>query len=973
MDLKMLNISKNRNNIILYHQNVQSLNNKIDELSTIMHKNCIGPHFVCLTEHQMKETEITNISLEGYTLAACFCREKFRGGGVCIFTYKNLVFQKMDLNQFCDEKVMEICAVKLNFTSSKLIIFCVYRSPRGDLTAFFSLIEKILNHLLKPTVMFLICGDLNINLLKKSNEATKLLTMMNTYNLTQVVDFPTRTTHNTETLIDTIFVDKKIYDEVEIKPFVNGLSDHDAQIISLQKKNVTLPHTSQIRKSRLINEQTINIFQQLLSDETWDQVYSSTCPNETFNTFQEIFLRHYEASFPVVNINHKLKQNNWITEGIRTSCLRKRKLYLQYRKDKDNIQLTNHYRAYCKILKKVIQEAKKQFFQKQVALSSNKIRTAWNIIKRNTGKCYNENTITKINYRNVPLKNSSEIANAFNNYYTNIIANLKIRKGDMSKAFKMLNNLKLRNKTQMKIIPVMEAEVLNIIKTLKSKNTAGYDGISSKVLKLCASIISKPLTYIYNCSLINGIFPERCKLAIVRPIYKKGEQNEMKNYRPISLLTSFSKILETIMFNRLAQHFECNKILNSVQFGYRKDVHIDDAIFSLLNNTITNLDQRRCVGGIFCDLTKAFDCVNHNILLNKLHYYGVRDTGLLWFKSYLENRKQRVSISPNVFDQKSSSNWNVMANGVPQGSILGPLLFIIYLNDLPYGLHQDNKPVIYADDTSVLLTAKNEDELKNKMISALDYMTEWFLANGLALNIEKTNIMKFTSNNLWDETFQITQNNKLIKETNNTNFLGLELDKNLNWKTHIKKILPKLSSSCYLIRRMYASCNINTLKMIYFAYFHSIMEFGIIFWGVSMESKRIFIQQKRTVRIMTGSSIRTSCRRLFQQLRILTLTSQYILSLMSFLSSNLDRFVFNSSVHNKNTRYRLKLHKPQANLKMFQRSTYYNCINIYNELPGELANLISDKKQFLRKLKTYLLDRPYYTLGEFLNTDKSGK
>jgi len=247
-------------------------------------------------------------------------------------------------------------------------------------------------------------------------------------------------------------------------------------------------------------------------------------------------------------------------------------------------------------------------------------------------------------------------------------------------------------------------------------------------------------------------------------------------------------------------------------------------------------------------------------------------------------------------------------------------------------------------------------------------MTGWFLANGLVLNMEKTNIIKFTPNNRQNETFQILHQNRLLIGTDNTKFLGLELDKNVNWKNHIQKILPKLSSACYLIRRMCPSCNIHTLKMIYFAYFHSVMEFGIIFWGVSVKSKRIFLQQKRIIRIMTGSSTRTTCKMLFPKLKILTLISQYILPSMRFLSSTLDLFTFNSSVHNINTRLRLELHKPLVKLNMCQCSSYYNCINIYNKLPDDLANLILNKKQLLSQLKGYLLDRPFYTLEEFLNT-----
>jgi hypothetical protein len=213
----------------------------------------------------------------------------------------------------------------------------------------------------------------------------------------------------------------------------------------------------------------------------------------------------------------------------------------------------------------------------------------------------------------------------------------------------------------------------------------------------------------------------------------------------------------------------------------------------------------------------------------------------------------------------------MIINGVPQGSILGPLLFIIYLNDLPYGLHQGAKPVIYADDTSVLLTAKNDEELKTKINCTLDYMTGWFLANGLALNMEKTNIMKFTSSYHQNKAFQIIYQKKIITGTNNTRFLGLELDKNISWKNHVQKIIPKLSSACYLVTSMYPCCNLNTLQMIYFTYFHTVMEYGISFWGVSVESKGIFQKQKRIIRIMTGSTSRISCSTLFQKLEILTL------------------------------------------------------------------------------------------------------
>jgi hypothetical protein len=264
--------------------------------------------------------------------------------------------------------------------------------------------EKILNHFLQPKVTFLIWGDLNINLLTKSNDALRLLTLMNTFNLTQVVDFPTRITNNNESLLDTVFIDTSTYDNIQIKPLINGLSDHDAQIICLNKTKLISKRKVPKIKLRLINDSTISSFQTLLKEEAWNQVYDSLDTNETFNVFQDALLRHFEASFPIVYINRRSKQNNWITKSIKISCNKKRELFTQYRRNTENIQIKNHCKKYCIILKKVIKEAKKQFFHKQIATSANKVKTTWDIIKDNSGNPQHARVIDSLECGNEILK-----------------------------------------------------------------------------------------------------------------------------------------------------------------------------------------------------------------------------------------------------------------------------------------------------------------------------------------------------------------------------------------------------------------------------------------------------------------------------------------------------------------------------------------------------------------------------------------
>jgi hypothetical protein len=258
-------------------------------------------------------------------------------------------------------------------------------------------------------------------------------------------------------------------------------------------------------------------------------------------------------------------------------------------------------------------------------------------------------------------------------------------------------------------------------------------------------------------------------------------------------------------------------------------------------------------------------------------------------------------------------------------------------------INQIARPVIYADDTSVLVTAKNLKDLQTKVDSTLHHITDWFSFNGLTLNMEKTNIIKFCSNHFQNNLHQSAFDNNTIKEVTNTKFLGLELDNNMNWKNHVVKILPKLSRACYAVRAMYPFSSLNTLKMIYFAYFHSIINYGIIFWGNSTDNKRVFLAQKETIRIMTGSRPRTSCKSLYQSLGILTIPSLYILSLMKFLLLNQEMFTSSIEVHNINTRNKLKLHKPISNLTLYQKGVYYMCIRIFNKLPEYTANLVGNQ------------------------------
>jgi hypothetical protein len=254
-------------------------------------------------------------------------------------------------------------------------------------------------------------------------------------------------------------------------------------------------------------------------------------------------------------------------------------------------------------------------------------------------------------------------------------------------------------------------EIDKIIRSLKTKDSHGYDGISTRILKLSASYIVSPLTYIANRILSSGNFPDRLKYSEVKPLFKSGKVSDIANYRPISLLTSFSKIIEKLIHQRLYYFFEQQKILVKDKHGFRQKASTETAAFSLFNNILDSLDSRKNVGGLFLDLRKAFDCMDHDILVAKLKFYGISGKSGKLIKSYIKDRYQRVALK-DKFNNKITSECKRVNYGIPQGSVLVPLLFLIYINDLPRTIDNYVESVLFADDTSIIIANTNVQEYK---------------------------------------------------------------------------------------------------------------------------------------------------------------------------------------------------------------------------------------------------------------------
>jgi hypothetical protein len=258
-------------------------------------------------------------------------------------------------------------------------------------------------------------------------------------------------------------------------------------------------------------------------------------------------------------------------------------------------------------------------------------------------------------------------------------------------------------------------EIISIIKSLKTKNSFGYDEISTKLLKVSASYISSPLTYICKKPISKGNLPERLKYSIIKPWYKKGDKADPSNYRPISLLTSFSKVLEKVLYKRLIEHINNNNILQGQQFGFRKRLATEDAIFKLTHKILNPLNSRAMGGSTFYDLEKAFDSVNHALLIKKLPYCCITGKSKLMLESYISNRYQRVQLDNLIQTSNAVSRWTKVKHGVPQVSVLCPLLFLLYINNLPVAVTHNAIPILFTDDTSLLITSHKVHKFQNDL------------------------------------------------------------------------------------------------------------------------------------------------------------------------------------------------------------------------------------------------------------------
>lgn len=956
---KICDLAVNNQCFSVLHLNIRSIPKNLSRFEQFTKNLDLNFTVMGFSETWLNESNVTCYSIPGY-VHYYLHRSTRRGGGVSLFINDNIhVKVRSELNIMSDTVealFVEISKECTNFQKDA-VIGVVYRPPNQDVLAFNEKLNEILCKIKNEKKIVYLMGDFNINILDADNHipSSEFLDNIYSHSLFPLITKPSRITSETSTLIDNI-----LYNDISNTNCFNGLfftdiSDH-FPVFSINH-NSRINTKNQIYRMQVMNEKCLERFSIKIGNVNWTPIIQNNNGQEAFTSFYEKYLENYHECFPVKMVKpgyHNRKP--WLSEGMKKSIQHKNKLYIIQRKipTLDNIM---SYKKYKNELNKLLKTAERSHYHDLLQQNRNNAKRVWSVIK---------DVINSKKQRSIPDQfkigdkletDKGVIATKFNHYFNNIGKDLADRISENDK--NALSFMGQANAHSIFLTPVDQNEVKKTIVNLKN-GSAGFDLIHAKVIKATFQKYIVPLTHVLNLSITQGFFPNSMKIAKIIPIYKSGDPMLINNYRPISILPLFSKLLERLMYDRMMSFIDRYNILYKYQFGFRERHSTNMALTILTDHILSALDKGKLVIGVFLDFKKAFDTVNYDILFQKLDRYGIRGTALYWLKDYLNNRMQYVS-----FNHVDSTQLSLKC-GVPQGSILGPLLFLLYINDI-INVSDSLTPVIFADDTNVFMTGKSVRETAEKMNVQLSKLVTWLNANKLSLNVSKTNYMVFKSKSRnISHDHELIINGTILEQVSNTKFLGVFLDDKLKWDCHIQSIKSKIAKGIGIICKARKLLDQKTLITLYYTIIYPYLTYCIEVWGNSAQTFMSCLHrlQKKAVRIITSSQYRAPSEPIFKKLSIVELTHLYTKSiaifLFKFIKGSLpsifhDLFVRNCEVHSRNTRSSQKLNIPLCRTELYRNSIRTQGPKIWNNLEN-LVNHQCSIHTYKRRLTKYFLE-----------------
>lgn len=801
---------------------------------------------------------------------------------------------------------VESCWVEVSCKNkSKMIVGCIYRHPRANIPEFTNEMKDILTKLNHEKYQVFIVGDINIDFLKYNihDPTEEYLDMIHSLNFLPLITKPTRITNHSRTLIDHIYTNSysdnitsgiatfDISDHLPIFCMINTEVNKDKENI-MYRDFTNFDHKSYLKELNNIN---------------WNQIIelSTDLHEATANTINMItsIVNKYAPVKILSRKKEKLHLKPWISNGLFRSIKTKQKMFYTHFHSND-LNKANEYKKYSNKLNRLLKQAKSQYFNKRFEQCKDNLKFTWKLIgtliKRKTKS---QLPISKIMRNNRTYTRRIDIANQLNEHFINVGPNLA--KQIPSTTICPTDYITNSPTTSFMMSPVSVNEVTNLFKSLDDNKSS--IGVPNKLIKIAAKQLAMPFTYIYNESFESGIVPNPLKISRVTPVFKSDSPIDPNNYRPVATLSSFSKILEKIVYNRLLSFLNKNKILYKYQFGFRKGHSTEQAILEITDTLKSNIDKRLITCGLFLDFSKAFDTVDHEILLMKLNKYGIRGIPHSWFTSYLTNRKQYVKI------KEVESDLQTIKCGVPQGSTLGPLLFLLYINDMA----NSSKKLsfrIFADDTNIFCSANEANDLENTINTELKLVLQYCAVNKLSVNMKKTHYMIITTRKCRP---QIHIPNIAQKEY--IKYLGVYIDDKISWIYQIKHINSKIAKNIGIINKLRHYLSLKMLRQLYFNLIYPFLNYAIMSWANTYKSRlsKIVTKQNKAIRSIFFANSRETADPYYGLLQILKFYDIFKLKVASLIykiinnSSKVpepfqDVLVLASEVHGYNTRFASK-------------------------------------------------------------------